>query len=58
MNLIHDVMQINVFPKPIEKTLVEDDVDILADIVHAHSVEPRLKRMMKKEKILTTISKS
>jgi hypothetical protein len=38
MNQIHDAMRISTFLNPREEAVVDNDEDILADIVLAHSV--------------------
>ncbi len=37
-NQIHDAMRINSFLNPVEENVKDDDDDVLADIVHAHSI--------------------
>jgi hypothetical protein len=39
MNQIHDAMQISAFLNPLEEVVTDDDEDILADIVLAHSID-------------------
>ncbi len=38
MNQINDAMRINSFLNPVEENVEDDDDNILADIVHAHSI--------------------
>ncbi len=42
MNEIHDAMRISQFLNPLEEVVVDDDEDILADIVLAHSIDEAL----------------
>jgi hypothetical protein len=39
MKEIHDVMQMNVFLNPVEEVVIDNDEDIFADIVLAHSID-------------------
>ncbi len=39
MNEIHDAMRISQFLNPVEEVVEDDDEDILADIILAHSLD-------------------
>jgi hypothetical protein len=39
MNRVHDAMRISAFLNPQEEAVVDDDEDILADIILAHSLD-------------------